>query len=212
MYLDERLGEILAAHGMSGSEVPLFLKYIQSISMQSPDRFRSFIASFFEVSSEWLAGVSDEITESINSLDSLQNCLRYLVQGKRAGWKPKIVFVKPLQFAATSCTVLLEFLKITKTGIACVTYKQWEISIFEELCFLCEKAGLYYRGISIDPPLYQALEEHRLLPVTAIKMPRELWYFEEKSAAMKVKVPTEINHIIDELRCLAIEPTHLPIN
>jgi len=208
-YLDERLSEVLLAHGMLGSEIPLFLKYIDIQAMQCPNQFRALVASFFEISPLWLAGLSKQVTETIKTVDSLQNCLQYLVQGKRLGWKPKFVFVQSAQPADNACLVLIELFKVTKTGMGYITYKQWEPSIAHTLYNLCKRNSLYYRGIKIGSPLYQALREHLLLPIIAIKAAQHVWQLEKSFPVVDVKIPKKAAQLLAELRCTAITPTHL---
>lgn len=198
---DERFRTLLLDHSIHTLDVELFLK-------TDPSTFSldAYLANCFEVSDNWLQGVSEQVTEDISNQGSLNAFFDCLVQAKRSGFKPKIVLIKPEgnNTSEKNVMVLIELLKITKTGIAFTTYKQWGIDVWEEAVALCQASGIYYRGLTVDRSHYQSLCKRTLLPILAVKAAIQLWFPDVKQESIKTK-----SELSDTLRYIGVQPTIL---
>lgn len=232
LTIPDHLKEVLFAHGLSSASIPLFLKSLALYFSANPkganknteaDTLRShlpkWIASFFELAETWVLEKSDPITPRVDPMHSQHNLLQFLIAAKQKGWKPKLVFVRSehrndngLDTSENTTLLLIELLKITQTGIAVTTYKHWEPKIWQFAFLVGRAAGLAVRGVYIEDQLYQDLADQRILPVSALKNEKGLWFPEKninESIARKFEDKIEIADLIQELAHIALQPTQL---
>jgi hypothetical protein len=243
MELNDRSCEVLCSHDIQESLTYLFLKpsldlTSLSTNISKKEQILNYLACCFELSLDWLRGESKEIFEKLpgegseveGATASLEKLLEYLIQCKKAGWKPRMVFIKSAEHFRqdlstdinpnaknalinnfSNILIFIELSKITKTGIGFIAYKAWNAN-WQEALLLCQKADLFYQGLIVDAVDFQALQTRQILPINVIKKANSFW-------VPKVNEPVEwhfdsllklkIKALLEEFRTTSIQPTHL---
>jgi hypothetical protein len=204
--------EVLRAHGILEAQSPLFLQSL-ALSLNNPSSlaFLEAFASIFEISSIWLNGLTEEVTDRIYVQNAQHALIEFLVNAKRAGWEPKMLFIGEMNTSAEDNIILLiGLLKITKAGLSFTTYKHWGSRVWKEGLILSQKVGLYYQGIRLEASIFQALANHQVIPASALKNPEGVWFPTASSEEVEMHQFGEINKtLIEELCCTAVKPTCL---
>ena len=218
----ERIQGILLAHGIMQVDVPLFLKSLEATQplKSSITTLSSLVAETFEISDAWISGHSNCVTPLIESENSFSTWVQYLLNAKRHGFKPKVLFIKNekntgIEKKEKNDIVLVVALhKVIKNGMGFTTYKQWEASIAAKALQLCEKIGFCYQGICIEEREFQKLRKNEILPVLALQHPTGLWFPEQENILLENKGEGEEDlkaheMLISQLCYTEILPTYL---
>lgn len=226
MELDDRSCEVLCSHGIQESLTYLFLKpsldfASLSSNISKSEQILNYLACCFELSRSWLTGESEEVFEKISEegeeavTPSLERLLEYLIQCKKAGWKPRMVFVKSensndeLLNNFSNVLIFIELSKITKTGIGFTAYKVWQ-GPWEEILLLCQKMDLFYQGFMVQPVDFHALQTRQILPINAIKKAKSFWVPKvNESLGLDPEVLLKTKELLEEFRTTSIQPTNL---
>lgn len=197
----ERLSHVLCTHRIEPLVIPLFLKYI---ALTSTKPLASAIAAFFEISALWLQGESDQITD-ITPTASMSSLLQYLLYVKQQGLKPNLIF---LYADENHMAVLIELLKVTKTGISVTVYKLQLVGNSEEMLQLSQKAAFFCRGFYIKSSDYQRLVEGNILPVQLLNCVQNLW-LPKTQAHSSFPANVEMGNLVETIRYTSVIPTYL---
>jgi len=211
MELNDRAREALCSHGITESLIFLFLR-----SCLNKEQVIHYLASAFELSTHWLSELSEEVYEVISKdteAHALEHLLEYLIQCKKNGWKPKLIFVKSCEivehFHSAKALLFVALSKITKTGIAFTAYKAWGLCYDEPIVALSQETGLFYQGVTVEPADFENLNSRRLLPSTVFKKAKDLWFPNSEQAKELYHFTVKIKDLLEVLKVTAIQPTHL---
>lgn len=200
--LNERCKEALRAHGILESDYAWFLKPATD--------FNTYIAQCFELSLPWLKGLSNVVTDTIRRPHSIEEFYQYVLHGKQAGLKPRVIFVRSdIDEARPLVSIFIELFKTTPTNLAYTAYKQWDIEVFEEVLTLCQYAGLPYMGLRVVNSEYNRLKRHQVIPAKMLRKPIGLWFPEKYETGIKSYFSDKIINFSEQIRYAAVSPTYL---
>lgn len=212
MELDPRVYEALRGHGIPESLTLLFLKSCLKSSAENKEAIFRFLTNCFELPASWMSGNAEIVFQKNEHSNSIRELIDYLIHCKQSGWKPKLLFVKSnFKESAAELDVLIfvELKKITETGIAFTTYKHWDPSIWEITLTFCQQTPFFYQGWIVDPVDFQDLKNGRVIPATALKKTKNIWFPATKNTVEHAKILEKITDQLEILKITAMHPTYL---
>ncbi len=227
----ERFLETFYAHAIQEKEIPYYLKEFNFLGKINQDIIH-YVADIFELSKDWLMGHSLTATvatvtptEPVQSdhlcadFESWMVLAEYIIACKQMAWNPKVIFLQATGFSkdvsngpiTKEAIILIELSKITSFSMSLTTYKQWNVEDWQSVSTLCQKAGLFCKGLKIDKEKYQQLKERKLIPAEAIREPLAFWDLEtnNKEDRSSFLRPQELQfqECVDRVRYTAIQAT-----
>lgn len=201
LFLNERCKEVLRIHGVLESDYEWFLK-------PAPES-KAYLAQCFELSSAWLNGNTETVTEPTPRPHSIETFYKYVLHCKQMGLKPKIIFVKSEAEKSypASVSILIELSKISPVRLAFTAYKQWDVEVWEEVLTLCQYASLPYLGLNITNIEYNRLKRHRMMPIEVLKKPLGLWFPQSCESTKKLYFSDKIIDFSEHIRYAVVNPT-----